>query len=1399
MANKNGIITRKDIIEDEALKWGDTYAASLETSIKANKELVDSVKELNKQVQAFKVANSQKDYITAKQAEALATQKAIDAIKIEQAEEIKRQKIQREGIATMEAERKQREVSEKAAQRANTEKERSKKLTIEERLQLQGTRRELILQAKANGVLSSTYDRLNAQRTIAQRKLGELLTSEKATTSEIKAARLEFEKLDARVKAIDSTLNNYSKNIGNYRSAFEGVNKTAKDLISTFGLLTGLALFGQIVKDSFNVIKEFDRQLIAVGKTTDISGEELKKFGREVVELGDKTDGISVQGLLNSAEVAGQLGVTGTQNILKFSEAIEKLKLTSNIISDEQVGNFAKFIEVSSDSFDNADKLASVITELGNSFATTEAEVLGNATEIQKGIAVYNTSAESVLALGAATSTLGSEAESSRSAIQTTFAVIDEAITSGKDLEKILKLTGLTQKELSKQFNKDATGVFVKFVGGLNKAKIEGENLRAILNDVEITEKRAFTVIGSLAANYGILEKSMAQAKQEYIENVALNKEVAAASESLSSIISDIKDRWEAYILSADDANSGSASLAKSLKFLRDNFKEIMDFVVKFGTILLTYIGVMKTVNFITTAWTAIQTAATAGQIRFALATGIGTESILAQAAAARTATVAQEGLNIAVKATPWGLILGFLSAAVVAYMAFNDEMSESEKNIQNIVDANKRLQEDAKKASSERDSANSQRFKQIEEDIRLRKAQGENSDKLDKEEIKRKKQLLEASIFAFKALETGDIERTQTAINLSNQRIAQFQIEKNALEKSGYRVSKQGNTEDELTDLIASEKEKLNFNKATLDKKSKLVTEEENRLKKQIQDLDKNAAIKDAEIKAEVDKKALAARKKHLRELYDARKKAFDDEFKLSQFRYQVAIDLETEILANEKSSYDDRIDALYDANQLMASKIKEAAEYELKSLGKYNENSGKFIRELSDLEIKTLIETGNTKKKLTSEQQLIYEKFQNEQTKIAKKQEEERLKLIDGQVVIVQKQIDDELLNQETKLNAAIEAENIKFMAINKAEEQSQKEREAAIEAHERQVYEIKKRFALDALKVQIDAIQKELDLDALKPISEQISADKRKQIEAQLQAAKTEYSQIGYEQYLDQNDDIIKNEVLKATDILEISSQLSSALTDLTNSIFETKIKNIEYEIDKNNEYYDKQIELAGNDARQKDLLEKERQKKNDELEKKKRKEQHKQAVYNKASAVAQAGISTALAILSGLNTKPFLPLGPIMAKLAGVLGAVQIGAILATPIPKYKHGRNGGKEEFAYVGDGGVSEVIERKRGGIEITPATDTLVKLYEGDKVHSSIDAYNRLQRASIMASIDMQGRKMSDFQATQFFENRNKELVEEMRLTRKAIEKNKSSVIVKTEKLDINHHLWKMKNTNWN
>ncbi|MBC7748656.1 MAG: hypothetical protein H7Z76_08815, partial [Methylotenera sp.] len=357
----------------------------------------------------------------------------------------------------------------------------------------------------------------------------------------------------------------------------------------------------------------------------------------------------------------------------------------------------------------------------------------------------------------------------------------------------------------------------------------------------------------------------------------------------------------------------------------------------------------------------------------------------------------------------------------------------------------------------------------------------------------------------------------------------------------------------------------------------------------------------------------------------------------------------------------------------------------------------------------------------------------------------------------------------------NEKIAAEEKRFQDELALGFENDKAKEKAAENHEKALFNIKKEGIISTTRLQINALNDEIDAYEKKAKQDgeitQKESDfilgKRKEVSELsvrlIQAEGTKFKE--NEDYKGKSGaerlGLWYAENKKVIDeITQISTETLGALTDLGNAFTAREIQNIEDKISKNNEYYNRQIELAGNDERQKDLLNKERDKKNEELEKKKRKAQEKQAKFDKAAAIAQATISASLAVLAALSTHPFLPMGPTMAILAGVLGAIQIATIIATPIPKYKLGRKGGPAEFAIVGDGGVSEVIERKSGKIDLTPRVPTLTHLGQGDIVHSSIDSYNKSMRASILASLGVDGRKMNEFQANQIFENDNKEVV---------------------------------------
>ena len=80
MAN-DGVITRKDIIQDEALRWGEEYAKNLEIAIKANKEFVGDIKQLATAYKSISNASSNSELIKAKEEERLANMKALNAVK----------------------------------------------------------------------------------------------------------------------------------------------------------------------------------------------------------------------------------------------------------------------------------------------------------------------------------------------------------------------------------------------------------------------------------------------------------------------------------------------------------------------------------------------------------------------------------------------------------------------------------------------------------------------------------------------------------------------------------------------------------------------------------------------------------------------------------------------------------------------------------------------------------------------------------------------------------------------------------------------------------------------------------------------------------------------------------------------------------------------------------------------------------------------------------------------------------------------------------------------------------------------------------------------------------------------------------------------------------------------
>lgn len=268
-------------------------------------------------------------------------------------------------------------------------------------------------------------------------------------------------------------------------------------------------------------------------------------------------------------------------------------------------------------------------------------------------------------------------------------------------------------------------------------------------------------------------------------------------------------------------------------------------------------------------------------------------------------------------------------------------------------------------------------------------------------------------------------------------------------------------------------------------------------------------------------------------------------------------------------------------------------------------------------------------------------------------------------------------------------------------------------------------------------------------------------------------------------------------------EIERDVAESAIEFVNVLFDRKIVAIQDEISANNQKYelliantqnryDAEGNLIEDSEKRRQLLEAEKLKKEKELQKKESQERRKQAIFNKLMAVTEIGINLAKtisainlaaatidAISLGLGGTPYKA---INIPLAIASSSLQVASVVARPIPKYKHGkpRSDNYEGIALVNDGGKQEFKEDKAGNVYAFRGVNQLAYVGRDDIIHKDKESllkskginednyYRKLESASILASLQLNGKKAKEAQKLVVVNNNINE-----QFILKAIEKN--------------------------
>lgn len=304
---------------------------------------------------------------------------------------------------------------------------------------------------------------------------------------------------------------------------------------ATFGKIVTLGVAGGLALSAKAAI-DFESSFTRVQKTVDATPAQFAALSDEIRQLAKEIP-IGVNQLNQIAELGGQLGVS-VGGITEFTDTIAKIGVTTNLAADQAAlgfGRLGAILNLGEDEFDN---LGSSLVELGNNFSTTEDQILTFALRIAPIGQTVGLSADEVLALATAFSSVGIPAERGGTAVQKAFISIQDAVVSGsEELEVFAEIAGQTAEDFSRAFRDDPAQAFASFINGLQRIQEEGGNVFEVLRDVELADQRVISSLLALSNSTGTLERALDSSARAYTDFNALNEEAEKQFETTAAKI----------------------------------------------------------------------------------------------------------------------------------------------------------------------------------------------------------------------------------------------------------------------------------------------------------------------------------------------------------------------------------------------------------------------------------------------------------------------------------------------------------------------------------------------------------------------------------------------------------------------------------------------------------------------------------------------------------------------------------------------------------------------------------------------------------------------------------------------------------------------------------------------
>lgn len=344
----------------------------------------------------------------------------------------------------------------------------------------------------------------------------------KKLRQELQNTRSRMRELEVQSVQTDKTLCGFAQNMRDYVINIKGIKDFAGGLYDW-------------VNQAVSVFREQDEAMTDAMKTTNLTKEEIRALSDELKKIDTRT---AQNDLLGLVRIGGKLGVQGSENLLAFARAADKINvaLKDDLGGDTEgaiatVGKLVDIFQLEGQFGleDSLLKVGSAINDLGMASTANEGYIVDFTSRLAGIAPNADISITKILGLGATLDKYGQQAETAGTAIgQTIMAMF-------KRTETFANIAKMPVKEFADILNKDVNEALLRVLEGMN----DGGGLASVVSAMEemhLNGQRASTILGTLSKNTAELRAQQELAAAAFEKGSSLQEEFNTKNESATAI-----------------------------------------------------------------------------------------------------------------------------------------------------------------------------------------------------------------------------------------------------------------------------------------------------------------------------------------------------------------------------------------------------------------------------------------------------------------------------------------------------------------------------------------------------------------------------------------------------------------------------------------------------------------------------------------------------------------------------------------------------------------------------------------------------------------------------------------------------------------------------------------------